>query len=117
MRLDCAIPCGLILNELLTNAFKYAFPNGQPRAGEKACAITIAAAWNGGSVDEGVYSLTVSDNGVGLPVDLDWATSKTLGLRLVRMLGQYQLNGRVELDRSQGTSFRLVFASRQREEG
>ncbi|MCX6558231.1 MAG: PAS domain S-box protein [Candidatus Aminicenantes bacterium] len=117
MGLDCAIPCGLILNELLTNAFKYAFPGGQPRAGEKTCAITITAAWDGNAGDNGVYTLTVADNGVGLPVDLDWAKTKTLGLRLVRMLGEYQLKGRIELDRSQGTSFRLVFASRQREKG
>jgi two-component sensor histidine kinase len=117
MGLDCAIPCGLILNELLTNACKYAFPNGQPRAGEKACEITVAAEWDGNAGDNGLYTLTVADNGVGLPVDLDWATSKTMGLRLVRMLGEFQLNGRVELARSRGTSFRLEFASRQREKG
>jgi PAS domain S-box-containing protein len=117
MGLDCAIPCGLILNELLTNACKYAFPGGQPRAGEKACKITVTAEWDGNAGDNGLYTLTVADNGVGLPVDLDWATTKTMGLRLVRMLGEFQLDGRVELDRASGTSFRLVFASRQREKG
>jgi len=115
MGLDTAIPCGLILNELITNAFKYAFPGDQPRPGEKACEITVSAEWDSGAGDDGVYTLTVADNGVGLPADLDWATTKTLGLRLVRMLGQYQLKGQIELDRANGTSFRLVFASRQRE--
>ncbi|MBU4408685.1 MAG: PAS domain S-box protein, partial [Proteobacteria bacterium] len=115
MGLDNAVPCGLILNELITNAFKYAFPGDQPRPGEKACEITVSAEWDGDAGDDGVYTLTVADNGVGLPADLDWATTKTLGLRLVRMLGQYQLKGQIELDRANGTSFRLVFASRQRE--
>jgi two-component sensor histidine kinase len=110
--LDNAVPCGLILNELITNALKYAFPGDQPRTGEKGCAINIAAKWDSNAGDDGVYTLTVADNGVGLPVNLDWATTKTLGLRLVRMLGQFQLKGRIELDRSQGTSFRFVFASR-----
>jgi len=117
MGLDTAIPCGLILSELITNAFKYAFPGDKPRPGEKTCEITVSAEWDSGAGDEGVYTLTVADNGVGLPADLDWATTKTLGLRLVRMLGQYQLKGRIELDRASGTSFRLVFASRQSEKG
>jgi len=117
MGLDTAIPCGLILSELITNAFKYAFPGDKPRPGEKACEITVSAEWDSGAGDDGVYTLTVADNGVGLPADLDWATTKTLGLRLVRMLGQYQLKGRIELDRASGTSFRLVFASRQSEKG
>ena len=113
MGLDIAVPCGLILNELITNALKYAFPGGQPRPGEQACEITVSAEWDSGG---GVYTLTVADNGVGLPADLDWATTKTLGLRLVGLLGQYQLGGQIELDRARGTSFRLVFASRQREQ-
>jgi hypothetical protein len=70
--------------------------------------------------DEGKLALECSSSrrgrkGVSYPSDLDWATTKTLGLRLVRMLGQYQLKGQIELDRANGTSFRLVFASRQRE--
>ena len=105
MGLDTAVPVGLIINELVTNALKYAFPQGQPRPGAAQCEIAIVATWDGA-----VYSLTVADNGVGLPPDLDWLTSKTLGLRLVRMLALHQLHGQVEVDRSNGTTFRLRFA-------
>jgi two-component sensor histidine kinase len=104
MDLDNAIPCGLIVNELVTNTYKYAFPGGRPAPGQAECQITIAAAW-----EEGAYTLSVSDNGVGLPANLDWQTSKSLGLQLVMLLGQHQLRGQVELDRSTGTSFYLRF--------
>jgi two-component sensor histidine kinase len=50
--------------------------------------------------------LTVTDNGVGLPAGLDWEKSETLGLRLVKMLSQ-QIQGAIEFDRTQGTTFRL----------
>jgi PAS domain S-box-containing protein len=105
MTLDSAIPCGLIVNELVTNAFKYAFPKGQPRPGQSACEVSITATWDGRT-----YTLIVHDNGVGLPTHLDWADSPSLGLQLVVMLGQRQLNGEIELDRSTGTTFRLRFA-------
>ena len=52
--------------------------------------------------------LTVADNGVGLPTDLDWGKSETLGLRLIKMLS-HQINGSIDLDRSAGTAFRLKF--------
>ncbi|MBK8537846.1 MAG: hypothetical protein IPL59_23680 [Candidatus Competibacteraceae bacterium] len=55
----------------------------------------------------------MADNGVGLPADLDWTTTKTLGLRLVRMLGQYQLQGTLELDRTGGTRVALRFGARE----
>ncbi|MCX6028488.1 MAG: PAS domain S-box protein [Chloroflexi bacterium] len=109
MGLDTAVPCGLILNELITNALKYAFPGGQPRPGEQACEITVSAEWDGG-----VYTLTVADNGVGLPADLDWATTKTLGLRLVRLLADHQLGGNIEIDRAGGTRLVLQFGSTHR---
>ena len=106
--LDAAIPCGLIVNELVINAFKYAFPGQRPRPGASTCEITVTAAW-----DSVACTLTVADNGVGLLPGLDWATTRTLGLRLVRMLGQHQLGGQLELDRGQGTRFSLRFGSRQ----
>lgn len=108
MDLDSAIPCGLIVNELVVNAFKYAFPGGRPRPGASACKITITADWDGAA-----YTLTVADNGVGLPAGLDWTTTRTLGLRLVRMLGQHQLGGQLELDGACGTRVSLRFGSRQ----
>jgi len=80
---DVALPCGLIVNELLSNAFRYAFP------GEKSGEVTIEL-WR---EPEGRVHLVVGDNGIGLPRDLDWETSPTLGLRLVRTLaGQIEAN-------------------------
>lgn len=106
MNLDTAIPCGLIVNELVINALKYAFPAEQP--GVEANKIIVTVVW-----DQLTYTLIVADNGVGLPADLDWTTTRTLGLRLVRMLGQHQLQGSIELDRSAGVRFLLRFGSRQ----
>jgi PAS domain S-box-containing protein len=104
--LDAAVPCGLIVNEWVTNVFKHAFPGGRPRPGEKECAITVSAEQNGDAT-----TLTVADNGVGLPADFDWAATKTMGLRLVQMLGQHQLGGTIEVDRARGTRFSLTFNS------
>jgi PAS domain S-box-containing protein len=104
VNLDIAIPCGLILNELIANAFKHAFPGDKPRDGEGNCEIGVAVKYEGGRL-----TLTVADNGVGLPVGLDWEKSETLGLRLIKMLSQ-QLNGSIELERSTGTIFHLRFA-------
>ncbi|MFH0730783.1 MAG: histidine kinase dimerization/phosphoacceptor domain -containing protein [Pseudomonadota bacterium] len=112
MRLDNAVPCGLLLTELVTNALKFAFPEGRPRRpGADTCEIAVSAEWDGAT-----YTLTVADNGVGLPVDLDWSNADTLGLLLVKMLGQHQLQGRIELDCSCGTSFRLRFEPRKNDE-
>jgi two-component sensor histidine kinase len=93
------------VTELVTNALKYAFPAGRPHAVAEGCQIVISMEEDGAS-----YVLTVADNGVGLPSDLDWLKTKTLGLQLVRMLGQHQLRGRIEWDRTAGTTFRLRFA-------
>ena len=106
MGLDNAIPCGLLITELVTNAFKYAFPAGMPctEAGAGSCEIAVSMQWDGAA-----YTLVVADNGVGLPAGLDWTKTKTLGLVLVKMLGQHQLQGQVELDCTCGTTFRLRF--------
>jgi two-component sensor histidine kinase len=104
MNLDTAIPCGLIVNELVINAFKHAFPAA--RLGLDPATITISATW-----DRLTYTLIVADNGVGLPADLDWTTTRSLGLRLVRMLGQHQLQGTIELDRIGGTRVTLRFGA------
>jgi PAS domain S-box-containing protein len=101
VNLDVAIPCGLILNELITNAYKHAFPGGKPRAGENKCEIKVSA-----DQEDDVLTLTIANNGGELTADFDLEKSETLGLRLVKMLSQ-QLNGFLELDRSAGTSFCL----------
>jgi len=109
MDLDTAVPCGMIVNELITNSFKHAFPGNKPHPGASHCDITVSMEWDGTT-----YALVVADNGVGLPVDLDWVVTKSLGLRLVRMLGQHQLQGHIELDRTNGTRYTLTFGSRHR---
>jgi len=102
--LDFAIPCGLILNELIANAYKHAFPGGKPRSGAGNCEIAVTVKHEGG-----VLTLTVADNGVGLPAGTNWENPETLGLRLIKMLSQ-QLNGSIDLDRTRGTTFHLHFA-------
>jgi PAS domain S-box-containing protein len=104
MGLDNAVPCGLFITELVTNAFKYAFPAGRPRPGNGGCEIAVSAKWDGAA-----YTLTVADSGVGLPAGLDWTKTKTLGLSLVKMLGRHQLQGQVKLDCTSGTRFQLRF--------
>jgi two-component sensor histidine kinase len=99
MSIDLAVPCGLILNELISNAFKHGFPEGA--GGE----ITVTLR----SGPQGSCTLRVQDTGVGIPNGLDLNTSKSLGLRLVRSLTQ-QIRGAFELVRSDpGTSAILQF--------
>jgi PAS domain S-box-containing protein len=92
--INTAIPTGLIINELVSNALKHAFPENT------AGTIFIAAR------DEGdTLSLSVRDTGTGMPRDFDWKESPTLGLRLVRILTE-QLNGTIEiLPVEKGTAF------------
>jgi len=109
MPLDLAVPCGMIINELVTNALKYAFPEdrAQPEDGDWRIHVALRR-------DDNTFTLSVADNGIGLPADFDWRTAKTMGLTLVRMLGQHQLGGRCEVDQRQGTRFTLTFTPRTR---
>jgi PAS domain S-box-containing protein len=93
-----AIPCGLILNELLSNALKYGFPGG--RSGK----ITVRFA----RLETGELSLSCQDDGVGVPESFDWQHSRSLGLKIVQILTK-QLDGELTLDRSGGTRFELRF--------
>ncbi|PKL66442.1 MAG: hypothetical protein CVV28_10590 [Methanobacteriales archaeon HGW-Methanobacteriales-1] len=95
--INTAIPCGLIINELMTNCIKYAFPEG--RKGK----ITIKF-----FSEDDQYVLEVSDNGIGLPDDIDFKKMKSLGIRLVNSLVG-QLEGTIELDASSGTKFIIKF--------
>lgn len=97
--IDTAIPCGLIVNELLANAYKYAFPGGKD--GE----ILIRME----KCENGQYRLEVADNGIGLPRTVDVKNTSTLGLQLVNLLAQ-QLEGTVALDLKHGTMFTVEFA-------
>lgn len=94
---DNAIPCGLIINELVSNSLKHAYPDG--KEGEIKIALH--------SVNEGDIELVVSDDGVGIPEDLDIRNTKSLGLHLVTILAEDQLHGEIKLDRKKGTEFQI----------
>ncbi|MCM8611428.1 CHASE domain-containing protein [Accumulibacter sp.] len=98
--LDQAVPCGLIINELVSNALKHAFPGG--RSGQ----IVVAA----GMLPKGLLTLSVADDGVGLPPG-DPRSSDSLGLQLVFMLVS-QLQGVVDIGCEDGTEFRIAFPCR-----
>jgi two-component sensor histidine kinase/PAS domain-containing protein len=101
LSVDQAVPCGLILNELMANAFKHAFPNGHS-------GVVHVSLWESG----GDCIMCVTDNGAGLPADLDIATHHSLGLRLVRLLVA-QLGGVVNFERrNMGTQARVSFTRR-----
>ena len=104
LKLDTAVPVGIIVNELVTNAFKYAFPKNQPQFGADKCEIKVSLERRNAE-----YTLTVEDNGVGLPKQSSLVKTSTLGLRLVRMLGVNQLDGKFKVNRIQGTRFVLKF--------
>ncbi len=97
--LDTITTCGLIINELLSNSLKYAFPNN--RKGK----IKLALHSKGDSEIE----LRISDNGIGLPEGLDFRNTKSLGLKLVQWLAEDQLEGEVILKREKGTEFLIKF--------
>jgi PAS domain S-box-containing protein len=98
---DCAIPCGLIVNELVSNCFKYAFPPDRKEKGQIAIIMR--------QDETGKVLLSVSDDGIGLPADMDLHTIKTLGLHLVQMLAEQQLHGSLTLNRDSGSKFTIEF--------
>jgi two-component sensor histidine kinase len=99
MGIDVAIPCGLIINELVSNSLKYAFPDG--RHGE----IHISLHTYGNQM-----TLSVTDDGVGIPETLDLHTIDSLGLRLVNTLAS-QIGGSMDVQRNNGTSTVITFES------
>jgi PAS domain S-box-containing protein len=97
--MDTAIPCGLIVNELVSNALKHAFPGG--RQGKVTMGLR--------QMEEDSFELVVRDDGVGMPPDLDIRKTDTMGLRLVTSLAEHQLQGLVDVERGKGTAFRIQF--------
>lgn len=97
LSIDAGVICGLILNELLTNSLKYAFPD------QRSGCITLTL-----QQDQTQTRLQVQDDGIGIPADFDWAETDSLGLQLVSTLTE-QLEGTIELDRIAGTTFTIVF--------
>ncbi|MEG5031994.1 PAS domain S-box protein [Microcoleus sp. AT3-D2] len=98
LNIETAIPCGLIINELVSNSLKYAFVSSL--CGE----ITI----NFYEINCHQFHLTIQDNGRGFPADFDVENTETLGLRLVRMLA-YQLEASIAIDSQRGTCYTLIF--------
>jgi two-component sensor histidine kinase len=97
LNIDTAIPCGLIINELVSNSLKHAFPaskEGEIRIGLHS--------------DNNKLRLIVSDTGVGFPKDLDFRNTGTLGLELVTTLTD-QLRGTIELHSNGGTEWKIIF--------
>ncbi|MGV0027222.1 GAF domain-containing protein [Phormidesmis priestleyi ANT.L61.2] len=96
--IDIAIPCGLMINELVSNAIKYAFQDDRP--GE----ISIRFSQH----SDQDYVLTVQDNGLGIPIEIDIYHTDSLGLQVVCALTE-QLEGTLTLNRENGTAFQIVF--------
>jgi two-component sensor histidine kinase/CheY-like chemotaxis protein len=132
--IDTAIPLGLILNELLTNSLKYAFPvtySCEPSDGTSASHATFSCRFedltsisSSSTVQESAnknsmitvvfhkisdkFELIVKDNGIGFPKDLDYKKTGTLGLELINRITK-QIDGIIELDTSEGTEFKITF--------
>jgi two-component sensor histidine kinase len=97
MDADKAVPCGLILAELCSNALHHAFPENSK--GEVSISFRSR---------ETEYRLEVKDNGVGLPEEIDFRHTTTLGLRLVNLLVS-QMRGTIDLNNANGACFTLTF--------
>jgi two-component sensor histidine kinase len=98
INLDTAIPCGLIINELLTNSLKYAFKGKS--SGTLGISLHLSP--------DHQFTLKVSDDGVGLPTNFDIKSTATLGMQLVQVLVR-QLGGEIRITSQQGTTFTITF--------
>jgi two-component sensor histidine kinase len=96
--MDTSVPLGIIINELVTNALKYAHPDG----GSGRVRISLR------SGDGSMLTLSVRDDGVGFPADVDYRSPSTLGLRIVNTLAS-QLHGTLALEKGPGAAFSLSF--------
>lgn len=101
VNINTAIPIGLMINEMASNSLKHGFPDG--REGDILIAI---------NKESPMLFIIYTDNGVGIPRDLDWRNAKSLGLRLLISLVE-QLSGTIELDRTSGTKFTIVVKEKE----
>lgn len=100
LNVEAAMPCGLIVNELLTNSLKYAFNDLK----EKTARINVKLSKNNNLIE-----IIIMDNGKGISQDFDWENTESLGLKLVNYWVKYQLAGTIELDITSGTKFIIKF--------
>ena len=105
--IDRAIPCGLIVNELVSNSLKHGFPSSEDRSKGEQSRNEICVELHSDNHEK--LTLIISDNGVGFPKDLNFQKTESLGLQLVNTLTD-QLEGDIELDRRNGTAFKITFA-------
>jgi two-component sensor histidine kinase/HAMP domain-containing protein len=97
LSIDTAIPCGLIISELISNSLKHAFPEGR----EGVVDISVHA------LENGELALTVRDNGVGIPESFDFNQTQSIGLSLVTGLVEQQLQGKIRFNRGNGTEIKI----------
>jgi len=94
-----AVPCGIVLNEIITNIFKYAFPGN--RKGKVIITLT--------KTEDGVVHLTFSDNGIGVHEDFNFREHGNLGMKLIFSITEDQLNGKIEQETTDGITWKLSF--------
>ncbi len=106
LNIDTMIPCGLIINELISNSFKYAFPDN--RKGE----LTVAMGYGDADADADEIIMSVKDNGVGLDEKFDMARAGSMGMQIINSL-VHQIHGKIEIIRLDGTEFRITFKEKK----
>lgn len=104
LTLNAAIPCGLIINELVSNSLKYAFPNDRP--GHIFLSLQREQLDHPEAGRQ--ITLVVADNGIGIPETLNWQAASSLGLRIVRNLVD-QMKGKITLNHQSGSCFQISF--------
>jgi two-component sensor histidine kinase len=102
--MDTAVPLGIIVNELVSNSLKHAFNEGK----EGEIRIQLCREGKSEEMNKSLFSLMISDNGTGVPENLELESFESLGLKLVSILVD-QLDGKIELKRDQGAEFRIIF--------
>jgi two-component sensor histidine kinase len=100
MDVEVAIPCGLVVNELVTNALKHAFPDD----GTGTISVGLRR------LSDRIIELTVADDGIGIPADADIRNATSMGLTLVQALTE-QMSGDVRIERTAGTRFVVEFSA------
>jgi PAS domain S-box-containing protein len=100
---DTAVPCGLVLNEFVSNALKHAFP------GERSGEIRITLQ----RVNEKDVSLVVADNGIGVPQDFDFSTNQTFGMQIIAAIVEHQLQGKISFKSENGLTCQALFPDDQ----